>query len=253
MLLLKDVVHYLYLKWFKHKYKKTKIISEYFSEMVRGFYSQKGQDAFLYSEFYELINSGKISKTFVDIGCNHPINFSNSYFFEKHLGFECIAVDPLMTYKSHWAETRPKAKLFNVALGATKGKMDLFTMEDDSMASQVQDPDMFSTLSADNSKLRSGKWKTLEVPVLTAQELFDSGRVSEIGIVSIDVEGFEIDVLKGIDFSRTKVQIAIVENNTKNIFGSEEIRDFMSKNGFEFYARIWKLDDVYVNNDLLAH
>jgi FkbM family methyltransferase len=250
---LKDVVRYFYLKWFKFKHQETKIVSGYFSEMIKGFYSQVGQDAYLYSEFFALIDSGRIPKLFVDIGCNQPIKFSNSYFFEKNLGFECIAIDPLTTYVSHWAQIRPKAKLHNVALGATKGKMDLLTMEDDGMAFREHSPDMFSTFSVENSKLRDGKWRTVEVPVLTAQELFDSDRVSEIGIVSIDVEGFEIEVLKGIDFSRTKIYIAIIENNTQNKFGSDEIRNFMTKNGFAFYARIWGMDDVFVNNDLLAH
>jgi len=255
MYLLKDVVHYLYLKWFKHKYPKTKIISDYFSEMINGFYSQAGQDAYIYSEFFNLIDSGKIPRVFVDIGCNHPIKFNNSYFFEKNLGFECIAIDPLTTYVSHWAETRPNAKLHSIALGDAKGKINLLVMDkvvDDDLESKHHSSNMFSTMSLDNTKRRSGNWKSIEVPILTAQDLFDTSKVSQIGIVSIDVEGFELKVLNGIDFFKTKIYIAIIENNTNNKFGAGEIRNFMATNGFTFYARIWGLDDIFVNTDIIS-
>lgn len=71
-----------------------------------------------------------------------------------------------------------------------------------------------------------------------------------MGIVSIDVEGYEMEVLKGIDFTKTKIFIAIIENNTNSRLGADDIRFFMDENGFDFYARIWGLDDVFVRKDL---
>lgn len=251
MSFIKDVAHYLFLIRFRYKYKKTKIVSSYFSEKIRGFYSQEGQDAYIYSEFFSLFQSGKLPKIFVDIGCNHPIKFSNSIFFEKHLGFHCIAVDPLTTYVSQWAEVRPNSKLHSVALSSSAGRMNLMTCEkNDVPLHGSHSNDMFSTLDPKSCKAVGERFINIEVPVLTAQEIFNMDCVSEIGIISIDVEGFELEVLKGINFSKTNIYIAVIENNTKDRYGSDEIRKFMIERDFSFYARLWGMDDVFINNNV---
>lgn len=254
MSFIKDVAHYLFLNRFRYKYKNTKIVSNYFSEKIRGFYSQDGQDAYIYSEFFSLFESGKVPKIFVDIGCNHPIKFSNSIFFEKHLGFRCIAVDPLTTYASQWAEVRPDSKLHSVALGSSAGRMNLLTSEKNDLSlNGSQSSDMFSTLDPKSCKADAENFVKIEVPVFTAQEIFDIDCVSEIGIISIDVEGFEMEVLRGIDFSKTNIYIAVIENNTRDKYGSDEIREFMRKRDFSFYARLWGMDDVYINNNKIIN
>lgn len=251
MEIFKEVIHYIFLQWFKRKHKGTKIVSSYFSDLPRGFFSQAGQDSFIYSEFFTVIESGKIPRVFLDIGCNHPTKFSNSYFFEKHLGFKVEAVDPLPTYVAQWATERPNSSLHSVALGAAKGQLQLSVpVRDWGMEDGSHPPDMFATLNTKNPRLTKGNWKTIDVPVLRAQDLFESEGITEVGIVSIDVEGFEIEVLKGIDFSKTKIFIAVIENNTNSKFGAEDIRAHMVQNGFDFYARIWGLDDVFVRSDL---
>lgn len=250
--MLKDFARYLLLKWFKRKYNRTKVVASYFSDSITGFYSQAGQDAFVYTEFFSMINDGRISKVFLDIGCNHPTKFSNSYFFEKNLGFECIAVDPLPTYLNAWKSSRSNSIFNNVALGSSTGELSL-SVPDQTWDSEKNShpPDMFSTMDKANPRLTEGKWKTINVPVVTAKDLLDSLNISKIGIASIDVEGFEMQVLKGFDFNSTRIDICIIENNTNSKFGSEDIRKFMMSNGYVFYARIWGLDDIFILSELM--
>lgn len=249
--MMKDFARYIFLQWFKWKYNHTKVVASYFVDSITGFYSQAGQDAFIYSEFFSLLESGKLPKLFVDIGCNHPVKFSNSYFFETKLGFKVIAVDPLPTYISQWASMRPNSILHTVALGSNTGTLTLsIPAENSDTETLSHSSDMFATLSSKNPRLLVGEWRTINVPVMTAQDLFEANNISEVGIVSIDVEGYEMEVLKGIDFKKTKISIAIIENNTNSRFGADDIRFFMDKNGFDFYARIWGLDDVFVRKDL---
>lgn len=249
--MMKDFARYIFLQWFRRKYNDTKVIASYFVDPITGFYSQAGQDAFIYSEFFSLLESEQLPKLFVDIGCNHPIKYSNSYFFEAKLGFKVIAVDPLPTYISEWASTRPNSTLHTVALGSNKGTLTLSVpAENSNMRNISHSSDMFATLNLNNPRLATGEWKAIDVPVITAQDLFDANGIFEVGIVSIDVEGYEMEVLKGINFKKTKIFIAIIENNTHSRFGDDDIRLFMNENGFDFYARIWGLDDVFVRKDL---
>lgn len=250
MKLFRDLIHYIFLLWFKRKYKGTKIISSYFTDLPHGFYSQAGQDSFVYSEFYSAFESGIIPKVFLDVGCNHPTKFSNSYFFEKNLGFKVDAVDPLLTYVTQWAIERPNSTLHSVALGSSSGQLQLSVPDRDGvMYEGSHSPDMFATLDAKNPRLSGGNWKTIDVPVVRAQDLLKSKGITEIGVVSIDVEGFEIEVLKGLDFAKTKIFILLIENNTNSKFGADHIREYMLSNGFVFYARIWGLDDVFLRSD----
>ena len=107
--------------------------------------------------------------------------------------------------------------------------------------------DMFSSLFFDIAKVRSGNLKIKKVPIFRTQDFFDSIKLSEIGIISIDVEGFETEIINGINFLKTRIRIAVIENNIHSKFGSDEVRKIMHKNGFIFYARIWGLDDIYIN------
>jgi FkbM family methyltransferase len=251
MKFLKDLFHYFLLLRFSWKYINIKIISSYFGSGITGFYSQMGQDSFIYSEFYHHIKKSGFPKTFLDIGCNHPVKFSNSLFFEEMLNFKVIGVDPLPGYVEDWKRLRPSAAIHSLALGNENSEMRLQVPDTASMHDTGSHPiDMFSTLDKENNLLKNGKWAELTVPVKRTQDFLDEIKVSEIGVMSIDVEGFEMNVLRGLDFAKTKVYIAIIENNSKSRFGSDDIRKYMSQNGFSFYARFWGLDDVYVNNTL---
>lgn len=223
------------------------------SNRLKGFYSQDGQDAFVYSEFFPFFENEKIPKLFVDIGCNHPVQYSNSYFFEKHLGFKCIAVDPLPTYASLWSELRRSSRFHQVALGSAPSTAKLLMPRDPKVkAGESHSADMFSTLLNETSKVDSGKFQQVDVPVVTAAALLDQENISAVGILSIDVEGFEMEVLKGYDFARHPADIVLVENNTTGRMGSDAIREYLIRQGYAYHARFWRMDDVFVSARLRA-
>lgn len=56
--------------------------------MIRQSHSQSGQDRFV-----DLILHGKRDGRFLDIGCNHPIELSNTYAFETELGWKGLLID----------------------------------------------------------------------------------------------------------------------------------------------------------------
>lgn len=64
--------------------------------------------------------------------------------------------------------------------------------------------------------------------------------------MSIDVEGSEMQVLKGADFIKYRPSVVLIEN-TRNIYGCPHIRSFIKKNKYKFYARISATDDLYVS------
>jgi hypothetical protein len=55
------------------------------------YYSQYGQDKFAHEKFF----NNKKDGIFVDIGAHDGISYSNTYFFEKHLEWQGICIEPL--------------------------------------------------------------------------------------------------------------------------------------------------------------
>jgi len=210
------------------------------------FYSQEGQDSFLFLEFYHLITALDFPKIFLDVGCNHPIKYNNSYFFERSFGFNVLAIDALDSYKLAWQEIRPTAKYITCAVGEAPGEIEFIEEIGDGIES------MFSSVLGYSGKGSGLEKKIRVLPVNTIANLLFENQINKIGIMSMDIEGYEISALKGIDFSVVHFNFIFVENNTKDYFGCNKVRDLLISAGYVFYARFMGLDDLFVHKSLLA-
>jgi hypothetical protein len=65
--------------------------------------------------------------------------------------------------------------------------------------------------------------------------------VERIDLVSVDVEGWELEVLDGLSFERYRPSVLIVEN----LFGDVAYRDAMAARGYVLWRCVWP-NDVYV-------
>jgi len=68
------------------------------------YYSQEwtAQDKFVNETF-----KSKRDGTFLDIGCHHYKDISNTYFLEKELGWTGIGIDKNCAFEQEWIENRP--------------------------------------------------------------------------------------------------------------------------------------------------
>ncbi len=67
----------------------------------------------------------------------------------------------------------------------------------------------------------------------------------EVAVLAIDVEGWELEVLAGLDFSRHTPKCIILEN----LFNDRKYRQFLMDRGY----RLWRVlhpNDVYVHNSI---
>jgi hypothetical protein len=87
----------------------------------------------------------------------------------------------------------------------------------------------------------------IEVDCLPFAEAMDRFGITAIDFLSIDTEGGELDILKGVDFSRHPVRVISVENN----YFRGDIRDYLATQGF-LHLGTFKVDEIYVHKDLGA-
>lgn len=229
------------LNKFEKDYPDTRIFPKVNKEDIK-IYSQDNQDYIVYENFFKNKKDG----FFCDIGGNHPLNINNTLYFEE-LGWNGIVFEPLPYMAELWAEKR-KAKLFPFALSDSEGEV-IFTVVKDATGWE----DMLSFVK-DTRNIDYG-YETEEIQVQTKvlREILAQEKIVHIDYLSLDVEGHELNVLKGIDFDKVQINVLTIENNPPGcvLYGDENFRKIMFKNNFVLWGRTIGLDDIYVHKDFL--
>lgn len=148
---------------------------------------------------------------FVDVGCGHPIQDSNTYYLETHLGWSGIGVDALPEMARKWKRLRPASRFFNYVVTDHAGAAASFFRAE----RRVRD---ISSLFKPEHDPAGGKVESEEirVPAITLNELLERNGVSRFDLLSMDIEGAEPLALAGLDVERFRPELACVEAKLDN-------------------------------------
>jgi FkbM family methyltransferase len=171
--------------------------------------SQFGQDALV----GDILFKGK-SGIFVDVGARDGITISNSVYLERKFGWTGIAIEPHPDLFAKLVRRR-KCDCRNVAASASAS-------------------DGLETFR-DRERLKTIKHEIITVPCKPLSEIV--GDLKLIHYLDIDVEGHELEVLHGIDFSRIEIRIIGVEVS-EGTANCQEIDDFLLARGFYPFAQL---------------
>ncbi|PKP29577.1 MAG: hypothetical protein CVU00_14935 [Bacteroidetes bacterium HGW-Bacteroidetes-17] len=208
------------------------------------YYSQYGEDFILWN-FFEYKENG----FFIDIGAFDGIHLSNSYTFEEQ-GWKGICVEPVSKYFELCKKNRPKSICINAAC-ISSGELKEIELE-------VDDTGLFSSLHIDKTaKNVSGHFDSLKRTISIKKEKVKAVTLNsvlqnlnndpnEIDFISIDVEGAEIEVLKGFDLDKYIPRIIVIETNT--LEDKEHIKNYLSQFGYLF-AREVRANSYFVKNE----
>lgn len=149
-------------------------------------YSECQEDELLVSY---LINNSVKNHVFIDAGA-HSIQYSNSYFFYKNLGWSGIAIEanPVLA-EGLINSLPPQVKVVNKAVSTQSGTVDFFVSEDTYV----------SSMSQANAEVWGAPVKKITVESETLQSILDAENIPEdFGILSIDIEGTDLEVLESM-------------------------------------------------------
>ncbi len=204
------------------------------------FYSQHKQDEYIFRNFFPEKRNG----VFIDIGASDGIDLSNSYFFEKELGWSGICIEPQKFFFDDLHKNRA-CVCVEGCIADFNGEGIFLQIEGYArmLSGLVNKYDSRWLGIIDNAiKTNGGSKKEIEVNCYVLNDLLNKNNISNIDLCSIDVEGGELDILKTIDFNKFNFDVFTIENN----YGGSEIKDFLEKKGFRFIERIM-VDDIYKN------
>lgn len=172
------------------------------------FYSQVGQDKWVVD-----VSKKKMKGYFLDLGAYDGINYSNSFYLEKNLGWNgiCVEADPknfrnLIKNRNCICE--------NVAVNNYKG---IVNFSSSGMSGKI-----------DNEALHVIQCDTLENILIRNNAPF------YIDYLSIDIEGNEFKVLEFFPFSIWKFGMITIEHNLycDGDVNKNRIMDILLKNGY---------------------
>lgn len=199
-------------------------------------YSQAGEDRIV--NF--LLNYGKEGKqliSYLDIGCNHYKKINNTYSLYEQ-GHRGVLVEANPHFIAELAEKRPGDVVLNVGVGnGSDTSQTFYIMNNVDMSS-------FDMHSITNSMKESPWLKIVEevdIPIKRIDQIIEEYFSGTPDVVSLDIEGLEMDALCSIDFKRHRPFIFIIETisysasiqvNQKRT----DILDFMREKGYAEYA-----------------
>jgi FkbM family methyltransferase len=166
---------------------------------------------------------------FVEAGANDGINQSNTLYFEKYLNWKGLLIEPIPELADKCRRNRPKCIVENCALVSFDYQGETIEMQYCHLMSLVkgamhdQELESQHLLSGERFLNAGEKIHTLQVPARTLSCILDNYQIRNIDLLSLDVEGYETQVLKGIDFKRHHPEFLLIE--VRNRQDIEEIID----------------------------
>ncbi len=177
----------------------------------RGYFSQDGQDRFIADTLFQGMKDG----CFVDIGAHDGVTFSNTCFLERERNWHGLAIEPLPEVYAQLVANR-KCRTIQGCVADRDGETQLLSLTGyTEMLSGIlanYSPEHLQRIEADLAK-KGGTKRTLTTACFRLETLLQQQGVREIDYLSIDVEGGELAVLRGIDFQKTRIRCISIENN----------------------------------------
>ena len=162
-------------------------------------YAQNGEDKIL----LWLIRHYQCNSTFyVDIGCNHPKDKSNTFLLYR-MGWKGLCVDANPRLVKLFAHVRPKDSAECACVGVDEGNVQ-FVIEDDPALSHVT--------GKGSAQSHVARGTSLEMPVKQLSALMHEHSVPRrFGLLSIDVEGMDTEILSSLDLTYWRPHVIVVE------------------------------------------
>jgi FkbM family methyltransferase len=176
---------------------------------------------------------------FVDVGAFDGVHLSNTLSFEQQ-GWRGICLEPHPTYFPYLVANRKDSIcLSSACVESRRTKSVRFLSEPLGLLSGIRadlTPNMTGRYAIRGMKFPG--FTAVEVPAITLNEILDahlpSGR--EIDFVSIDVEGTELEVVKGLDLKRFPARLLVVESNDQE--SAEALKSHMEIFGYTLAREI---------------
>lgn len=195
----------------------------------KNYYSQTGEDVIV-SQLFKKEKKG----FYVDVGAYHPEHYSNTKLLYKK-GWRGINIDPNPKSISLFKKSRSGDINLNLGVSDSEKVLNYYKFSHPSC-------NTFSKEIADDLKKKS--WikylEQIEIKCRTLSNILDEyvSDNKEIDLLSVDVEGFDLEVLKSNNWYKYSPNVVIVEGHgfDPDNPNKYEIYSFLKEKGYKLYG-----------------
>lgn len=169
--------------------------------------SQYGEDVLLWKFFH-----GKRDGFYIEVGAYDGVGFSNTYFFEA-IGWSGILIEPTPEFYDRCVVSRPYSRILNVVIGDGVTPEMRFSIAEGSSGIGTLSYAGDNSAQLERIKREGGTVTTTRIPAYSLNEILKAHQ-GPIDFISIDVEGSEMDVLRGFDLGKFRPRVLVIEDNS---------------------------------------
>jgi FkbM family methyltransferase len=151
---------------------------------------------------------------FIEAGGNDGLSQSNTYWFERFRGWRGILVEAVPHQAEMCRLNRPRARVVNAALVADAAMKSVRIKAANLMAfipgTRSAEEEAAHLLDA-ASVQQLADIPEIEVPAMTLAAVLEMHGNPRVDLFSLDVEGYELPVLEGMDIARNRPRFILVE------------------------------------------
>jgi FkbM family methyltransferase len=197
----------------------------------RDYRSQWGQDRFIAENILDFRDG-----TFLEVGALDGAFLSNTWFFEKGLGWSGILVEMQPHFFPAIERSRPNSRCFNCALGDRPESLLYFDAGDRSSLLRYIDHASVRQIESHYRSIEpKPNFAIRWVDVRPLMDVAAEAGVSHIDYFSLDVEGAERVILESIDLDRLTVDLFTIEDNARQWAAH---RSWLEPRGYAFLGAI---------------
>lgn len=185
---------------------------------------------------------------YVELGANDGISQSNTKYLEVYEGWKGVLIEPSPVLFSALMKNRSKSNSFHncacVSFGYSGSSMKLLYSNLRTIAldgiNDIQDRVGHAQLGQRKLKV-SEKMEIFNAPAKTLDRVLSEANAPNlIDFLSLDVEGAEIEVLRGLNFEIYNFKLILIETRS-----FESINVFLTSHGYQLIRQLNPLDYLY--------
>jgi|TARA_B110000908_G_C10051941_1_gene356607 FkbM family methyltransferase len=166
----------------------------------------------------------KTNGIFIELGANNGLLQSNTAFFEKELNWTGILIEPSVRGFELCKKNRPSSICLNYAC-VSKEYSEEFIYGD-----FKHNHPMGSV-----NGIRRRKKDLTKVKAITLEKILDEHNYTTIDFLSLDTEGYELNILKGLNLDKYRPKFMLIEIYTVDY---DTIFNYLTSKNYELHSNL---------------
>ena len=182
----------------------------------------------LQNKLNEIMN--KRNGFFIELGANDGLKQSNTAFFEKEMGWNGILIEPSLEGYEKCKINRKNSICLNYACVSNDYK-------DNYVLGDFHNNHLMGSVNG----VRNNSKNLIKVNAITLEKILDEHCNTDIDFLSLDTEGYELNILKGLNLEKYRPKFMLIEVYTKDF---TNIVNYLNMNNYKLHSNVTNYNKI---------